>query len=304
MSKLSIKNLFKKKPVEDEVSAASLYGIDTGDPLENDRYRSYTFNKAEEAKYKPEYDRLIEQAKKRKEQYRLPRVTLKAQSIRKLFGVISGLLPILLIAVLFLFVLRIAPNPSSSMYPTYAKGDILLINSLSYKNDLPRRGDVVLFKRGGTTIRRIIGVPGDHIELLNGNVYVNGSVLNESYLLRNSYTLPFADGNRRTVFDVPTGMYFLLGDNRSNSADSRYWTTASGEPDPFVPLNDIYGRAIYFLHIDGKYTKAGAVRRLQYQQDVINSDQLDTTDREFDNYDAPVVTDDQVIVETLPSGER
>ena len=116
--------------------------------------------------------------------------------------------------------------PSESMEPTLRPGDRVLVNKVSYDMHSIHRGDIVVFKRppneaGDPTIKdlikRVIGLPGDTIEGgPDGRVYINGKLLKESYLPANTVTqnLP------RQV--VPAGTFFVMGDNRTNSKDSRY----------------------------------------------------------------------------------
>ncbi len=104
-----------------------------------------------------------------------------------------------------------------SMEPNLHNGEYVLIDKVSYLLHLPERGDVVVFTPPNNDrdyIKRIIGLPGDKVEIKGGQVYVNGVVLDEPYLkgtIRN-------DMSTRTVEE---GRYFVLGDNRNNSSDSR-----------------------------------------------------------------------------------
>ena len=119
----------------------------------------------------------------------------------------------------------------SSMVPTLEEGEYLIINKLSYYLEDPERGDVIVLNfpqdRSRDFIKRIIGVPGDHIEIGDGLVKINGQALDEPYINASpSYT---------GVWDVPEDQYFVLGDNRNNSSDSHNWS--------FLPADDIVGKA-------------------------------------------------------------
>jgi signal peptidase I len=113
--------------------------------------------------------------------------------------------------------------PSGSMEPTLKPGDRVLVNKLSYELHSIHRGDIVVFKRPPSEpnpaindlIKRVIGLPGDRIEARQGMVYINGQALSEPYLPPGTVTtgLPLTT--------VPAGQYFVLGDNRGDSADSR-----------------------------------------------------------------------------------
>ena len=128
--------------------------------------------------------------------------------------------------------------PSESMQPTLNIGDGIIVNRLSYLSSDPERGDIVVFdsdEYGEYLIKRIIGLPGDKIDIKEGCVYVNGCKLIEEYAC--GETTPSL--NRVTHYEVPENSVFLLGDNRDNSADSRWWT------DPYVEYGDIVGKAVF-----------------------------------------------------------
>ncbi len=155
-----------------------------------------------------------------------------------------------------IFVAEARYIPSGSMLPTLQINDRLIIDKVSYHFANPVRGDIVVFnptakleeekevnpitnkeepKYREAFIKRVIGVPGDRIEVKNGKVYINGKVLTEKYideapLYKWSSTSLTPDGV------VPEGHYLVLGDNRNNSYDSHYWG--------FVPKDKIVGKAI------------------------------------------------------------
>jgi signal peptidase I len=116
--------------------------------------------------------------------------------------------------------------PSESMEPTLRPGDRVLVNKLSYDFHSIRRGDVVVFKRPPAEaadpaikdlIKRVIGLPGDTVEQRGGKVFVNGRQLNEPYLTTDTGTT-----TNLPLQVVRPGQYFVLGDNRTNSKDSRF----------------------------------------------------------------------------------
>jgi signal peptidase I len=118
----------------------------------------------------------------------------------------------------------------SSMNPTLVDGQYLIINNLSYFMDEPQRGDVIVFHHPNNDlnlIKRVIGQPGDQVEIANNQVKVNGVVLDEPYIK--------AEPSYSGSWEVPEGEYFVLGDNRNNSSDSHSWST--------LPKENIIGKA-------------------------------------------------------------
>jgi len=119
-----------------------------------------------------------------------------------------------------------------SMEQTLAEGEILIVNKLAYKLGEIDHGDIITFhyplQPELDYIKRVIGLPGDDVRMSNGEIYVNGYLLKESYLNNTS--------NDEGDWLVPENMIFVLGDNRKESSDSRNWG--------FVPIDDVIGKAI------------------------------------------------------------
>jgi signal peptidase I len=120
-----------------------------------------------------------------------------------------------------------------SMEPSFFQNEFVVVNKLAYKFGDIERGDVVVFPYPNNPeddyIKRVIGLPGDHVEILDGGVYVNGVLLDEPYIAeapRQNYTIDVQDDN-----------LFLLGDNRNRSSDSRVWGT--------LPIEDVIGKAVF-----------------------------------------------------------
>jgi signal peptidase I len=121
--------------------------------------------------------------------------------------------------------------PSGSMEPTLRPGDRVLVNKLSYDLHSIHRGDIVVFKRPPSEandpaikdlIKRVIGLPGDTIEERDGHVFINGNPLKESYLPSGTTT------TNLPATKVLAGQYFVMGDNRGNSKDSRFIGAIAG----------------------------------------------------------------------------
>jgi signal peptidase I len=144
---------------------------------------------------------------------------------------------------LFFYLLVFQPHKidGRSMEPNFFDKEYLLTDKTKYKilREPPARGEVVVFtpplERDKEFIKRIIGLPGERVGISGGKVYINGKELKEDYLPAATVTSGaffLQDGQEVTV---PEGQFFVLGDNRQNSSDSRYWG--------FVPAKDIIGRA-------------------------------------------------------------
>lgn len=122
--------------------------------------------------------------------------------------------------------------PSGSMIPTLNNNDKVLVSRIYNKDNL-KRGNIVVFyskELNERLVKRLIGVPGDEIEIKNGAVFINGSQLDESYVKNNK--------DYSGKFKVPEGKYFFLGDNRAISFDSRFWE------NPYIDSSDIEGKVV------------------------------------------------------------
>jgi signal peptidase I len=120
----------------------------------------------------------------------------------------------------------------TSMLPSIEEGEYIMVSKATYFFKLPQRGDIIVFDSPqdptSDLIKRIIGLPGDTVEIRDNKVIVNGTPLNEKYTLEPPHYLMLPE-------EIPAGHYFVLGDNRNNSSDShRGWT---------VPRQNIIGKA-------------------------------------------------------------
>jgi signal peptidase I len=150
----------------------------------------------------------------------------------------------------------------SSMTPTLEDKEYIVINKLQYYLGTPQRGDIVVFRPPGERnkyyVKRVIGIPGDAVILRDGYVYLKeagsseGQKLEEAYLDDRNLGMTFehptrgSAGNVEAAYTVPEDGYFLLGDNRQGSMDSRSFIGTDGKPQPFVPRGDISGR-VWFV---------------------------------------------------------
>ncbi|MBE9101589.1 signal peptidase I [Vacuolonema iberomarrocanum] len=128
--------------------------------------------------------------------------------------------------------------PSSGMSPTLQIGDRIMVDKAIYRTASPQRGDIVVFdlpseqEIEGTLVQRIIGLPGETVEIQAGAVYIDGQPLEENYT-----TAPIQDIQEDySSVEVPPNTYYLLGDNRNNSFDSRFYG--------FLPQDSIIGKVM------------------------------------------------------------
>ena len=162
--------------------------------------------------------------------------------------------------------------PTGSMTPTIRANDYILVPKFLYglriplidtplfEWSCPQRGDIVVFKRPvpginsvgdrSAMIKRVIALEGDLVEILDAQVYINGIPLVEPYVER--VTISY-EGYHFGPYQVPAGRVFVLGDNRANSEDSRFWT------DPFVPISQVIGKAFMVYWSERKDQRTGIV---------------------------------------------
>ncbi len=197
---------------------------------------------------------------------------------------------ILLVFVLRSFVVEPFRIPSGSMLPSLQVGDFILVNKFRYglrlpiinkkivKLSLPQRGDVMVFRfphdESINFIKRVVGLPGDKVEYRKKQLYINGALM----LTERIGTYPFEEAGRRHIvanhfaealgdskhdiltdpgkrttsmsFSVPEGHYFVMGDNRDYSNDSRFWG--------FVPESNVIGRA-FFIWFSWNVSSGGGI---------------------------------------------
>jgi signal peptidase I len=119
-----------------------------------------------------------------------------------------------------------------SMDPTLENDQFLVVSKLGYRLQEPERGDIIVFRdprsENRKLIKRVIGLPGEVVEIRNGQVLIDGRPLDESYVANPS-------GYSQEATPIPEGMYFVLGDNRNNSSDSHNWGT--------LPREQVVGKA-------------------------------------------------------------
>jgi signal peptidase I len=182
--------------------------------------------------------------------------------LRRLGAFFLDILEVIVFAIaifLFIYLLVLQPHKikGDSMQPNFPNGEYLLTDKVSYRFGEPERGDVVVFEPPGSDgeeyIKRIVGLPGEELSVQDGKLYINGNMLAESYISETLKTSGGAFLNENDTVTVPSDNYFVLGDNRIASSDSRMWG--------FVKKDKITGRAwiIYWPP-----PKVGLVEKVTY----------------------------------------
>jgi signal peptidase I len=127
--------------------------------------------------------------------------------------------------------------PTGSMEPTLLVGDHLVINKHIYKSGEPKRGEIIVFRHPlhpeVPYIKRLIGGPGDTVEMVGRTVFINGKLISENYA---QYINADSINDHYGPYRVPSDQYFVMGDNRDNSQDSRFWG--------FVPRKNLLGKPL------------------------------------------------------------
>ena len=142
----------------------------------------------------------------------------------------SIVLALSVFVLMYLFIAQPNEVKGNSMVPNFINGEFLLTDKLTYQFSAPQRGDVIVFKAPPSEpcseneceyIKRIIGIPGDTIKVENSLVYLNGKLLDQSFLPADYVTDPGEFCKEGEEITVPEGMYLPFGDNRSHSRDGR-----------------------------------------------------------------------------------
>ena len=151
-----------------------------------------------------------------------------------------AVLPITLLVTLFIFkvIISFGVVPTPSMEPTIHSGSLYVATRYTKPENF-NRGDIILFNHFHSTyVKRVIGLPGDTVSFEDGNVYINGKRYEEDYLPAGTIT-----DSTEGEYTVPEDCFFVLGDNRLYSYDSRLWE------DPFVHYDDVEARGVWFVNI-------------------------------------------------------
>lgn len=126
--------------------------------------------------------------------------------------------------IIWLFFFQAHQVKGASMHPTFESGDYLLTDKISYRLREPQRGDIIVFhspKSRDDYIKRIVALPGEEIKLENNTIYINNEPFDEGYLPEETPTRPGTFLTEGKAMMMEEGNYFVLGDNRNHSSDSR-----------------------------------------------------------------------------------
>ena len=165
---------------------------------------------------------------------------VRKKNVKKEFLHNCAIVGISVIAAYIVFNVFISLNvtPTESMVPTFIPKDIAVANRLAYCKKTPERGDIISFyneENDSYYTKRVIGIAGDEITFVDGYVYINGEKYEEPYIDDSIET------NCTKSFSVPENCVFVLGDNRENSNDSRYWN------EPYISIDDITSKIMFII---------------------------------------------------------
>lgn len=206
--------------------------IDVDDTDDTDEINLYEFeNELSLLTRQAALDRHLRDSRKRAAQ--------KRAVLREVLSYVQIFLFALVLAYIVSFhVIVNATVPTGSMSDTIMVDDRVIGLRLAYLFSSPARGDIIIFKFPDNEeedyIKRIIGIPGDTVEIVKGQVFVNGILLIEDYIAE-----PMIENVQPLIYQIPEDCYFVMGDNRNHSHDSRYWKNT------YVRRDKIIGKALF-----------------------------------------------------------
>lgn len=166
--------------------------------------------------------------------------------------------------IIYLFLFQPHQVRGNSMYPNFHDNEYILTDKVSYRLGEPKRGDVIIFKAPKSEeydyIKRIIALPGESVRIEQNKIYINDQLLGEDYIPQDYITYPGAFLQRGETLGLGPDEYFVMGDNRLHSSDSRDWG--------FVPDKNIIGKAWLRYWPPERF---GILKEVQYKSLSYNS---------------------------------
>ncbi|MGN0316625.1 MAG: signal peptidase I [Lachnospira sp.] len=214
------------------------YSSDNDYDDDSDNYVKFDYNMNHNKRSSDSAPVRKKQKRRKRKKKKVPQ-TMGQFVISEIISYVKIIVVAVLIAYLIVeYIIVNARVPSGSMRDTIWEDDKLIGLRLAYIFDEPERGDIVIFKYPDNEdeifIKRLIGLPGDVVEIYGGHVYINGEMLKEDYIKE-----PMIDDGLVHTYNVPDDCYFMLGDNRNNSKDSRFWNNT------FVTKKQIVAKASF-----------------------------------------------------------
>mgnify|MGYP006383857167 FL=1 len=168
----------------------------------------------------------------------------KSSPLREILDFLAPIIIALVIAMILKYVVFAnAIIPTGSMLNTIHENDRVIASRLSYKFNEPERYDIAIFKYPDNEeqlfVKRIIGLPGETVSIQDGTVYITGED-GKTTQLEDSFVAPENKDHYNGTFVVPEDCYFVMGDNRDNSVDSRYWITTN-----YVSKDKLVGQVLF-----------------------------------------------------------
>ena len=168
----------------------------------------------------------------------------KKSKLREFLEFIAPIVIAMIIAMILKYcVFANAVIPTGSMLDTIQQGDRVIASRLAYTFNDPERFDIAIFKYPDNEkeyfVKRVIGLPGEKVDILNGTVYITGAD-GKTLELRDDFVSEENKDNYSGSFVVPEDCYFVMGDNRDNSVDSRYWVTTN-----YVSRDKFIGKVMF-----------------------------------------------------------